>query len=165
MIECSAIPGRAARVGRSSVVLFSWKWIEDYVPLDLGREELAHRLTMAGLPVDRMETVGEVPETVVVARVLEAARHPNADKLSLCTVNIGEDKTLSIVCGAPNVEKSQKVAVAVIGTTLQGGLKIKKVKIRGEESAGMLCSEKELGLSDESDGILVLPETSKIGSS
>lgn len=141
----------------------SLNWLSDFIELDNSAEEIAEMLTMAGLEVTSVSIGGDY-KGIVVGEVTECVKHPNADKLSLCTVDIGEDETLSIVCGAPNVEKTQKVAVALIGTTLPGGLKIKKAKIRGEESLGMICSEKELGLSNDSDGILVLPETSKIGS-
>ncbi|MCH8927561.1 MAG: phenylalanine--tRNA ligase subunit beta [Candidatus Marinimicrobia bacterium] len=141
----------------------SLNWLSDYIELDNSAEEIAEMLTMAGLEVTSVSSGGDY-EGIVVGEVVDCVKHPNADKLSLCTLNVGEDESLSIVCGAPNVEKSQKVAVALVGATLPDGLKIKKAKIRGEESRGMICSEKELGLSDEADGILVLPKSSLIGS-
>ena len=141
----------------------SLNWLSDYIELDNSAEEIAEMLTMAGLEVTSVSSGGYY-EGIVVGEVVDCVKHPNADKLSLCTMNVGEDESLSIVCGAPNVEKSQKVAVALVGATLPDGLKIKKAKIRGEESRGMICSEKELVLADEADGILVLPKSSLIGS-
>jgi len=140
----------------------SLNWLSDYIEIDNSAAEIAEMLTMAGLEVTSVSMGGDY-EGIVVGEVIDCVNHPNADKLSLCSVNVGKEKYLSIVCGAPNVAKSQKVAVALVGSTIPGGLKIKKVKIRGEESNGMICSEKELGISDESDGILVLSKSTKIG--
>ncbi|MCL2760200.1 MAG: phenylalanine--tRNA ligase subunit beta [Desulfuromonadales bacterium] len=140
----------------------SYNWLKEYVKFDLSPNALANLLTMLGLEVEGIEHIGEEFDTVVVAIVEERLQHPNADKLSLCKVNNGRE-ILSIVCGAQNFKSGDKVALAQVGTVLPGDFKIKKSKIRGEESCGMLCSEKELGLTEESDGIIVLPDNSKIG--
>src|SRR5512133_122502 len=134
----------------------SYNWLKEFVAFEQDPAELSHLLTMLGLEVEGVETTGEGLDEVVVAIVEERAQHPNADKLSLCRVNNGKE-TLSIVCGAQNFQSGDKVALAQIGAVLPGDFKIKRSKIRGEESCGMLCSEKELGLADESAGIMVLP--------
>jgi phenylalanyl-tRNA synthetase beta chain len=133
----------------------SYNWLKEFVDIDLSVEDLAHHLTMLGLEVDAIERTGEGLDDVVVALVEERAQHPNADKLSLCRVNNGKE-ILSIVCGAQNFQSGDRVALAQIGAVLPGDFKIKRSKIRGEESFGMLCSEKELGLADESSGIMIL---------
>jgi phenylalanyl-tRNA synthetase beta chain len=135
-------------------------WLQEYISLSQTPDEIAQMLTMAGLEVDHYETVGENLKDVVVARVLEANKHPNADKLTLATVTDGK-QNYQIVCGAPNCRTGIKVALARVGTTLRVGdqlLTIKKTKIRGVESEGMLCSEQELGLSEHHEGILELPD-------
>ncbi len=142
----------------------SLNWLSDFIEINNTPAEIAEMLTMAGLEVTAVSMSGNY-EGIVVGEIIDSVKHPNADKLSLCTVDVGEKENLSIVCGAPNVKKSQKVAVALVGSTIQGELKIEKTKIRGEESLGMICSEKELGISEKSDGIMVLPDSSKIGSS
>jgi phenylalanyl-tRNA synthetase beta chain len=143
-------------------MIVTYNWIKEFVDCDLPAAELSHLLTMLGLEVERMEQVGSDMDDVVVGRVVEKAQHPNADKLSLCKVDNGKE-LLSIVCGAQNFKAGDKVAVAQIGATLPGDFKIKRSKIRGEESFGMLCSEKELGLSLESSGIMILPEEFQLG--
>lgn len=140
----------------------SYNWLKEFVDFDLSVEELAHMLTMLGLEVDAIERTGEGLDDVVVALVEERAQHPNADKLSLCRVNNGSE-TLNIVCGAQNFKSGDKVVLAQIGAVLPGDFKIKRSKIRGEESFGMLCSEKELGLADESAGIMVLADDLQLG--
>ena len=120
-------------------------------------------LTMAGLEVNSLKKGNEF-KGVVVGEVKECVKHPNADKLSLCKVDVGTEEELSIVCGASNVKAGLKVLVATVGTILPDNFKIKKAKIRGEESRGMICSEKELQLSDSHEGIMVLPEESEVGS-
>ncbi|MEL7340721.1 MAG: phenylalanine--tRNA ligase subunit beta, partial [Bacteroidota bacterium] len=144
----------------------SYHWLKEYIDTDLGVEEVADRLTMLGLEIGKIETSGSVPgnlEGVVIGHVLTAEQHPNADRLRVCTVDVGEEAPLQIVCGAPNVAAGQKVPVATVGTTLypfgsgeEGAFKIKKGKIRGEVSMGMICAEDELGLGPEHDGIMVL---------
>jgi len=142
-------------------------WLQEYIPLSLTPEKMAHMLTMAGLEVDHYETIGENLREVVVARVVETHKHPNADKLKVATVSDGQGMH-QIVCGAPNCREGMKTAFAPIGTTLREGhevLTIQKTKIRGVESEGMLCSEKELGISDEHEGIIELPNDFPEGSS
>ena len=151
----------------------SYSWLKEYIDLSISPDEVAERLTMLGLEVGKIDRSGSVPgglAGVVVGEVLSAERHPNADKLSVCKVNIGTE-ILPIVCGAPNVAAGQKVPVATIGTTLypfgqgeEGAFKIKKGKIRGEESWGMICAEDELGLGPDHDGILVLAPEATVGS-
>jgi len=143
------------------------KWLTDYVDVSLSDKELAHRLTMAGLEVTSIERIGESWTDIFVGDVLEVERHPNADRLTLVTVDVAGEK-YKVVCGAPNVAAGQKIAYAGVGARLIDGhtgkpTKLKKAKIRGVESAGMVCSEKELGLSDEHEGILVLSEDAPNG--
>lgn len=123
---------------------------------------LAERLTLAGLEVDSIEPVAPPFSGVVVAEVLTLEKHPDADKLRVATVNKG-DEVLQIVCGAPNVAVGVKVPLATIGAQLPGGLQIKKGKLRGVESFGMLCSARELGLSEEASGLLILPDEAPVG--
>jgi phenylalanyl-tRNA synthetase beta chain len=140
----------------------TYNWLKEFVDFDLSPEELADVLTMLGLEVEGMEKQGCGMDDVVVAMVEEKRQHPNADKLSLCRVNNGTE-TLDVVCGAQNFKQGDTVALAQIGATLPGDFKIKRSKIRGEESCGMLCSEKELGLAEESAGIMVLPDGLPLG--
>jgi phenylalanyl-tRNA synthetase beta chain len=144
-------------------MIVTYNWIKEFVDCDLPVAELSHLLTMLGLEVERMETVGGGMDDVVVAQVVEKAQHPNADKLSLCKIDDGSGELLSVVCGAQNFKAGDKVALAKIGATLPGDFHIKRSKIRGEESFGMLCSEKELELSTESSGIMILPEGLQLG--
>lgn len=134
----------------------TYNWLKEFVEFDHSPDQLADLLTMLGLEVEAMEKLGEGLDDVVVALVEEKRQHPNADKLSLCRVNNGSE-ILDVVCGAQNFKQGDTVALAMIGATLPGDFKIKRSRIRGEESCGMLCSEKELGLADESAGIMVLP--------
>ncbi len=140
----------------------TFNWLKEFVDFDLTPQELADLLTMLGLEVEGMQSLGSGMDEVVVAIVDEKAQHPNADKLSLCKVNNGKE-ILSIVCGAQNFKTGDKVALALTGAVLPGDFRIKRSKIRGVESFGMLCSEKELGLADESEGIMILPEDSPLG--
>ena len=144
-------------------MIVTYNWLKEYVDFDLDADELAHRLTMAGLEVDAMEKIGEGLETVIVARLLTVEPHPEADRLTLCQVDTGSEETLQIVCGAKNHRAGDLVALARVGSVLPGDFKIKKSKIRGRESMGMLCSEKELGLVAESEGILILPAGLRLG--
>ena len=143
-------------------MIVTYNWIKEFVDCDLPAAELSHLLTMLGLEVERMEVLGGGMDDVVVARVVEKNQHPNADKLSLCKVDNGKE-IVNVVCGAQNFKAGDKVALAQIGATLPGDFKIKRSKIRGEESCGMLCSEKELELSTESAGIMILPESFPLG--
>ncbi|MBI5206991.1 MAG: phenylalanine--tRNA ligase subunit beta [Candidatus Firestonebacteria bacterium] len=140
----------------------SYNWLREYVPFNISSEELAARLTSAGLEVEMIHNIGSELQEIIVGKVLSVQKHPNADKLSLCKVDIGEEK-LDIICGASNVQKDQKVPVILIGSRLPDGTKINKTKIRDVYSYGMICSEKELGLSDNALGIMVLPEEINIG--
>jgi phenylalanyl-tRNA synthetase beta chain len=142
----------------------TYNWLKEFVDFDLAPEALADVLTMLGLEVEGMEKQGCGMDDVVVALVEEKNQHPNADKLSLCRVNNGSE-VLDVVCGAQNFNQGDIVALAQIGATLPGDFKIKRSKIRGEESCGMLCSEKELGLADESAGIMILPSGLTLGTS
>lgn len=147
----------------------SYNWLKDYINIDLQISEVEEILTNTGLEVEKVHDFISIKgglEGFVVGFVKEKTKHPNADKLSLNKVDIGEDELLSIVCGAPNVAEGQKVIVATIGTMLyddKGSFKIKKSKIRGELSQGMICGEDEVGLGISHDGIMVLPEDTKIG--
>jgi phenylalanyl-tRNA synthetase beta chain len=143
-------------------MIVTYNWLKEFVDFDLPPAELADLMTMLGLEVERQEPCGEGMDEVVVAVVEEKAQHPNADKLSLCKVNNGKE-ILSIVCGAQNFKAGDKVALAQIGAVLPGDFRIKRSKIRGEESFGMLCSEKELGLAAESAGIMILPPEAQLG--
>jgi phenylalanyl-tRNA synthetase beta chain len=143
-------------------MIVTYNWLREFVDFDLSPVDLAELLTMLGLEVERMESLGADMDDVVVAVVEERSEHPNANKLSLCRVNTGSD-TLSVVCGARNFKVGDKVALAQIGTVLPGDLKIKRSTIRGEESFGMLCSERELGLAEDSAGIMVLPPEYRLG--
>jgi phenylalanyl-tRNA synthetase beta chain len=132
----------------------SLNWLRDYVDLPEPAGEIGARLTSLGFPVEAMETTGGSLDSFVVGTVLAAERHPNADKLTLCTVDVGGESPLQIICGAPNAAVGVRAAVALIGAVLPDGTKIKKAKLRGVESQGMLCSERELGLSTEHQGII-----------
>ena len=137
----------------------SFNWLREYVTISLTPVELADRLTLAGLEVEQLEEIGPSLDGVVVGHVLDVKRHPNADRLTLCSVDIGTDDPVQIVCGAPNVAAGQHVPVATPGCTLSLGgrsVRIKNAKIRGQRSAGMICAEDELGLSDDHSGIMVL---------
>ena len=141
----------------------SLNWLSDYISHSFTPDELAERLTMLGIEVDAIERPGERLEKIVVGEVMEVTPHPNADKLRLTRVSIGNEEPLKIVCGAPNVAVGQKVSVATIGADLGEGFVIKKSKIRGETSEGMICSERELGISDNHEGIWVLPNEFTVG--
>lgn len=151
----------------------SLNWLKDYIDINLDPHKIGEILTEIGLEVEGEEQVESIPgglAGVVVGEVLTCGQHPNADKLSLTTVEVGREEPLQIVCGAPNVAKGQKVLVATVGTVLyplgsEEPLKIKKGKIRGEVSAGMICAEDELGIGEDHDGILVLPADTPIGMS
>ena len=145
-------------------MLLSLNWLREFVPYEGTADTLAARLTMLGLEVEGIHRPFEACQRVVVGKVLSCGKHPDADKLSVCSVAVGEAEPLAIVCGAPNVAEGQFVAVARIGTELPGGLTIKKSKIRGVESYGMICSESELGLAEKSQGILVLSGEPTVGS-
>jgi len=140
----------------------SFNWLKEYADCELSPLELADRLTMAGLEVEGVEEVGSALKGVVVAQITSIAPHPQADRLSLCSVKTGE-RTYPIVCGAHNMKEGDKVALAIAGAELPGAVQIKKTKIRGEPSEGMLCSEAELGLSTSAEGIMILPPEAPLG--
>ncbi len=143
-------------------MIVSYKWLKELVDFDFTPEELAHKLTMVGLEVESCELIGGGLDTVVVARLESVEKHPDADKLTVCQVNNGTE-TVQVVCGATNHTTGDLVALAQPGTVLPGDFKIKKSKIRGQVSFGMLCSESELALSEESAGILILPADLALG--
>lgn len=146
-------------------MLLSLQWLREFVPFEGGAEELGRRLTMLGLELEGIHRPFAHLEPFVVGHVLTRERHPEADKLSVCTVDTGEGEPLTIVCGAPNVAAGQKVPVARVGVTMPDGLKIKKAKLRGVASHGMICSERELGLSEDHSGIMVLDDSAVPGTS
>jgi phenylalanyl-tRNA synthetase beta chain len=144
---------------------FSEQWLREWVNPAISTEQLAHELTMAGLEVDAVEPVAGSFTEVVVGEIVEAVQHPDADKLRVCKVAVGQAEPLQIVCGAPNARVALRAPTAVIGAVLPGDFKIKRAKLRGVESFGMLCSAKELGLSDASEGLLELPADAPVGAS
>ncbi|MBW2959894.1 phenylalanine--tRNA ligase subunit beta [Hafnia paralvei] len=142
---------------------FSELWLREWVNPAISSEALSEQITMAGLEVDGVEPVAGEFNGVFVGEVVECGQHPNADKLRVTKVNVGGERLLDIVCGAPNCRKGLKVAVATIGAVLPGDFKIKAAKLRGEPSEGMLCSFSELGISEDHDGIIELPADAPIG--
>lgn len=152
-------------------MLVSLNWLKNYVDFgDLTPEQLGEKITKSGIEVDGIEyVISETSDNIVVGYVKECEQHPNADKLKLCQVDVGEEETLQIICGAPNVAQGQKVVVAKPGAVLPGDFKIKKVKLRGIESNGMICSLQELSVAERfvhsqyAEGIVVLPEDAVVG--
>ncbi|MDX2346294.1 MAG: phenylalanine--tRNA ligase subunit beta [Legionella sp.] len=140
----------------------SESWLSEWVNTPLKTQALAEKLTMAGLEVDEISPASGAFTGVFVAHVLETRAHPKADKLTICTVDVGESEPVQIVCGASNVRANLKVALARIGADLPGGMHIEKTTLRGELSEGMICSSPELGLEDTAEGILELPEDAPI---
>src|ERR1041385_6600384 len=145
-------------------------WLSDYLKTGLSPEQIGAKLTDCGLEVESIEEFESVAsglKGLVIGEVKEKIKHPNADKLSLTKVDVGKENLLSIVCGAPNVDAGQKVVVAIVGATCfpsEGEpFEIKKSKIRGEISEGMICAEDEIGLGKSHEGIIVLPPEVKIG--
>jgi phenylalanyl-tRNA synthetase beta chain len=142
---------------------FNVEWLKKWVAIDLDANALADKLTAAGLEVDDVRPVGGEFSGIVVAEIESCEAHPNADKLALCTVNDGSDERLQIVCGAPNARAGIRVPLAQVGATIGPEFKIKRAKLRGVESFGMLCSAKELGLSDDHSGLMELPGDAPLG--
>ncbi|WP_286232551.1 phenylalanine--tRNA ligase subunit beta [Thalassotalea sediminis] len=146
---------------------FSESWLREWVNPAISSDELTHQITMAGLEVDGIEPVAGEFKGVVVGEVVECGQHPDADKLQVTKINVGtasdDGELIDIVCGAKNCRLGLKVAVAMVGAVLPGNFKIKKAKLRGQPSFGMLCSESELGLAEASDGIIELPQEAPIG--
>lgn len=141
---------------------FSESWLRSFVNPSLSSGELAHLLTMAGLEVEEMVAVAPPFDKVVVAQVLSKDKHPDADRLNVLTVDVGQGETLSIVCGAQNVTVGMKAPCALVGAKLPG-MEIKQAKVRGVASFGMMCSAKEIGLAEESSGLMELPADAKVG--
>ncbi len=142
---------------------FSEVWLREWVDPSVDTQTLADQLSMAGLEVDSVEPVAAPFTGVVVGEVLSREQHPDADKLSVCQVTVGDGDPLQIVCGARNVAAGMRVPVATVGAVLPGDFKIKKAKLRGVESLGMICSASELGLAESSEGILPLPSDAPLG--
>lgn len=142
---------------------FSEKWLREWVNPAIDTQALSEQLSMAGLEVDAVESAAADFNGVVVGEVVECEQHPDADKLRVTKINVGGDELLDIVCGAPNCRQGIKVAVATVGAVLPGDFKIKKAKLRGQPSHGMLCAFVELGISEEGDGIMELPSDAPIG--
>lgn len=151
-------------------MLVSYKWLQDYVDIsDISAEDLAEKITRTGIEVEGVDHLGEGIKNVVVGHVLECNQHPDADKLNICQVDVGEEEPKQIICGAPNVAAGQKVVVAKVGAVLPGNFKIKKAKLRGELSEGMICSLQELGIDSKlvakeyAEGIFVFPTDVEAG--
>ncbi|QDE38859.1 phenylalanine--tRNA ligase subunit beta [Luteibacter pinisoli] len=144
---------------------FSENWLRELVAVDADRAALVHALTMSGLEVEDVTPLGESLGGVVVAEIIGAVKHPEADRLQVCTVDAGQGTPLQIVCGAPNARVGIRVPLATVGATLPGGIQIKAAKLRGVESAGMLCSAKELGIDADASGLLELPADAPVGQS
>jgi len=146
---------------------FTESWLREWVNPANTSEELAHQITMAGLEVDAVDPVSGEFTGIVVGEVVECGQHPDADKLQVTKINVGNASTdgelIDIVCGAKNCRQGLKVAVAMVGAVLPGNFKIKKAKLRGQPSFGMLCSESEMGLAESADGIIELPQDAPIG--
>ncbi len=143
-------------------MIISEQWLREWVNPALSTEELAHQITMAGLEVDAIDPVAGEFSGVVVGEIISAEQHPDADKLRVCEVDAGGER-LQIVCGAPNARAGLKAPLATVGGVLPGDFKIKKAKLRGVESFGMLCAEKELGLSEADAGLMELPDDAPVG--
>ncbi len=141
---------------------FSESWLRAHVPTDASRDELSAVLTAIGLEVEDVTALGDGLQHVVVARIVEAVRHPEADRLQVCKVDAGQGELLQIVCGAPNARAGLVAPLAMVGAQI-GELKIKPAKLRGVESNGMLCSAKELGLDNDASGLLELPDDAPVG--
>ena len=142
---------------------FSESWLREWVNPAVSREALSHQITMAGLEVDGVDAVAAEFNGVVIGEVVECGQHPDADKLRVTKVSVGSGELIDIVCGAPNCRQGLRVAVAMVGAVLPGDFKIKKAKLRGMPSEGMLCSYSELGIDIDSDGIIELPLDAPLG--
>lgn len=144
-------------------MLVPLSWLREFTPYEGTAEALGAKLTMLGLELEGVFNPFAAIEDIVVGYVAQCSPHPDSDHMSLCKVDVGDGEIIDIVCGAPNVAQGQKVAVAKVGARLPDGTVIKKAKLRGQPSCGMICSERELGLSDDHSGILVLPEAADVG--
>ncbi|MBQ9452268.1 MAG: phenylalanine--tRNA ligase subunit beta [Desulfovibrio sp.] len=146
-------------------MLLSLSWLREFTPYEGTAEQLGDRLTMLGLELEDILHPYEAIRSIVVGHVLTCEAHPQSDHLHVCKVDVGQNEPLDIVCGAPNVAQGQKVPVALVGTVMPDGMVIKKAKLRGALSMGMICSERELGLTEDHSGIMVLPDTFIVGQS
>nr|WP_217446425.1 phenylalanine--tRNA ligase subunit beta [Myxococcus sp. CA040A] len=153
----------SSREQEGGPVKISVKWLGDYVALPPSVDELARKLTAAGLEIEGLERPGDGLRGVVVAQIKESVQHPNADKLSVTQIDAGGGALVQVVCGAKNYKVGDKVPLATVGTKLPNGMEIKQAALRGVDSSGMLCSSKELGLSEESNGLLILSPDLKPG--
>src|SRR5215470_15336789 len=144
---------------------FSVSWLREFVDLPKNPEEIAELLTRAGIETKKIETRGANIENVIVSQITSSSRHPNADRLTVCEVDDGSGTKRQIVCGATNYKIADKVPLALSGAKLPDGTEIRKSKLRGVESEGMLCSPIELGLGEDASGLLILPPDAKIGPS
>ena len=144
-------------------MLVSLNWLREFVPYEGEVQALGDKLTMLGLELDGIIDPFAAVKDIVIGRVVECEPHPESDHLSVCTVDVNGPEALQIVCGAPNVAKGQTVPVAMVGTTMPDGMAIKKAKLRGVKSCGMICSERELGFSEDHEGIWVLDGSLKVG--
>ena len=143
---------------------FTLSWLKDHLDTDASLEQICETLTLIGLEVEGVEDNAAVLAPFTVGYVTEAIQHPNADKLRLCTVDIGDGESMQVVCGAPNARKGIKIVFAREGLTIpSNGMLLKPTEIRGVKSCGMMCSEREMGISDEHDGIIELPEDAEVG--
>ena len=162
------MPGQAGHDEKVNSMKLSYNWLKEYLKCDLSPEQVAEAMTSIGIEVDSVEMQEVIPgglKGVVVAQVLTCEPHPDSDHLHVTTVNDGTPEPVQVVCGAPNVAAGQKVLFAQLGTVLPGDFKIKKSKIRGIESFGMICAEDELGIGTSHAGIMVLPEDAVVGTS
>ncbi|NUR22616.1 phenylalanine--tRNA ligase subunit beta [Frateuria sp.] len=142
---------------------FSENWLRELVEIKADRAQLAHALTMAGLEVEELTVLGEGLAGVVVGEIVAAEKHPEADRLKVCKVAAGQGEPLQVVCGAPNARVGLKAPLAMVGAVLPGDIRIKAAKLRGVESAGMLCSAKELGIDADASGLMELPANAVAG--
>ena len=138
-------------------MIISIDWLKDFIDIEETPEELSNMLSSLGLEAESDNQFGDIKD-VVIGEVISVSDHPNADRLNVCMVSDGQ-KEFQVVCGAPNVAEGQIIAYAKVGSTLPGGFNLEQIKLRGVESNGMICSARELNISDEHDGILVLPES------
>lgn len=141
----------------------SLNWLKEYVDIDVPAEELACRMTMLGLEIEAVERTGDAIREVYIGKILSIDPHPDADKIVVCKTDVGGEAPLQICCGARNMKVGDKVPTAVVGAVLPGGFEISRRKMRGVESQGMMCSAKELGLGEDIDGLMILPEDTPVG--
>src|SRR5690606_24760710 len=142
---------------------FSYRWLRDYFQTDLSYTQVLDAATMTGLEVEEAADLGLQSGNIVFGEIVELNKHPDADRLSVCRVRIDEAEPVQIVCGASNIAVGQRVPVAKVGATLPNGITLKRTKIRGVESMGMMCSAKELEAAADADGIWIQPEDSPVG--